>query len=106
MSHELLHAYQFINLELDLTINGKGGMFHDKTDEIAAFERQNLFCAPNQTPVNPYELVNTDNNYKNLPSGPLSFHLFSPMQQAQYKGFNNINGLKYIYTGWQKDYKK
>jgi len=106
ISHELLHAYQFLSGDLDLTVDRKGGMFYDQTDEIAAFKRQNLFVPPGKSGVDPYNTVYTRPEYKGLPSGPKSFHLFSPQQKSQYRNFNNINGLKYIYPGWEKDYKK
>ncbi len=105
ISHELLHAYQFLSGDLDLTVDGKGGMFYDQTDEIAAYQRQNLFVPPGRTGVDPYKTVYTHPDYKGLPSGPRSFNLLTPTQQNQYKILNSINGLKYIYPGWRKDYK-
>jgi RHS repeat-associated protein len=44
LSHELKHAFQFLQKELDLSIDGKGGRAYDLTDEERAFDRQNLFA--------------------------------------------------------------
>ncbi|KPK36496.1 MAG: hypothetical protein AMK70_02055 [Nitrospira bacterium SG8_35_1] len=87
VAHEFKHVDQFINRELDLSPDGKGGLLYDKTDEVAAFKRQNLFG----TPVNPVSFVNE--NYSDRQEGPKSFHLLTPTEQAQYKT------LKYIYHG-------
>ena len=87
VAHEFKHIDQFINLELDLNPNGGGGLLYDKTDEVAAFERQNLFG----TSVDAKTFVNE--NYSNRSEGPKSFHLLTPTEQTQYKT------TKYIYHG-------
>ena len=87
VAHEFKHVDQFINLELDLSPNGGGGLFYDKTDEVAAFRRQNLFG----TSVDAQKFVNE--NYSNRQEGPKSFHLLTPTEQTQYKT------TKYIYHG-------
>jgi RHS repeat-associated protein len=87
VSHEFKHIDQFINLELDLNPNGGGGLLYDKTDEVAAFKRQNLFG----TSVDPVSFV--DENYSTRQEGPKSFHLLTPAEQTQYKT------TKYIYNG-------
>ena len=87
ISHEFKHVDQFINLELDLSPNGGGGLLYDKTDEVAAFERQNLFG----TSVDAQKFV--DENYSTRQEGPKSFHLLTPTEQTQYKT------TKYIYHG-------
>lgn len=92
MSHEFKHANQFINRKLDLTVKGTGGLFYDQTDEIAAFQRQNLFNGPKVS--NPTQFVKT--HYSGVPSGPKSFHLLSPTEKTQYLNINN-NTLKFIF---------
>ncbi len=87
VAHEFKHIDQFINLELDLSPNGGGGLFYDKTDEVAAFRRQNLFG----TSVDAQKFVNE--NYSTRQEGPKSFHLLTPTEQTQYKT------TKYIYHG-------
>ena len=87
VAHEFKHVDQYINLELDLSPNGKGGLFYDKTDEIAAFRRQNFFG----TVVDPVKIVNE--NYSTLRDGPKSFHLLNLTEQTQYKT------TKYLYHG-------
>ncbi|MEZ4826250.1 MAG: RHS repeat-associated core domain-containing protein [Bacteroidia bacterium] len=46
LAHEFTHAAQFLSRELDLSVDGKGGLFYDQTDEFFALERQNLFAPP------------------------------------------------------------
>jgi RHS repeat-associated protein len=86
-AHEFKHVDQFIKLELDFSPNGGGGLLYDKTDEVAAFERQNLFGRT----VNAKMYV--EENYSNRREGPKSFHLLTPTEQTQYKT------TKYIYHG-------
>lgn len=87
VAHEFKHVDQFIHLELDLNPGGGGGLLYEKTDEVAAFERQNLFG----TPVDAKTFVNE--NYSDRREGPKSFHLLTPVEQTQYKT------TKYIYHG-------
>jgi len=90
VAHEFKHVDQFINMELDISPNGvDGGLLYDYTDEIEAFERQNLFGPIVDAQKIVYE------NYSPLirKGGPKSFHLFSPELQSQYKM------SKYIYHG-------
>jgi RHS repeat-associated protein len=87
VAHEFKHVDQFINFMLDLNPNGGGGLLYDKTDEVAAFERQNLFG----TRVDAKTFVNE--NYSDRREGPKSFHLLTPIEQTQYKS------TKYIYHG-------
>ena len=90
MAHEFKHVDQFINGELDFYSRGRyGGLFYDKTDEIAAFRRQNLFGA---VKVDPVSFVNR--HYPNVPNGPKSFHLLSETEKEQYK-----SGSRYIFHG-------
>ena len=102
MSHELLHAHQFLSFDLDLRVSGFGGMFYDKTDEIAAFRRQNLFVPPGKTGVDPIKAVYESPDYKKIPDGPRSFNLLSPLHQSQYLNYINSRGVKYIYPGYKK----
>ncbi len=87
VAHEFKHVDQFINLELDFHPDGGGGLFYDKTDEVAAFKRQNLFGKT----VDPVSFVNE--HYSTRQKGPKSFHQLNPIEQAQYKT------TKYIYHG-------
>ena len=95
IAHEFKHVDQFINKELDFHRNGiVGGILYDKTDEIAAFRRQNHFGTVR---VNPISIVNRD--YAKLPAQSRSFQSpffqsMSAAQQHQYK-----TGGYFIYHG-------
>lgn len=70
MAHEFKHAYQFEVGELDLTSSGFGGQLYDRTDEYAAYSRQNAFYGMGSYGKgillnNAVDHVNTSANYKN-----------------------------------------
>ncbi|MDR1792484.1 MAG: RHS repeat-associated core domain-containing protein [Bacteroidales bacterium] len=72
LSHELLHGYHYLNGELDFDCSGlSGGMFYDKTDEYAAYNRQNLFATDPKQLLNPIRHVNA--NYPRLPNNNVSY---------------------------------
>jgi len=107
ISHELTHANQFLNGDLDQTFDGNGGLIYDITDELAAFNRQNLFVPHGKTGVDMHTVYE---RYSSLKSGPRSFHLYTPQQQTQYRSYNRTAKHKndppaLIYPGWQNDYK-
>ena len=59
IAHELTHAYQLENKQINFTKSGNSGYAYDITDEYEAFERQNLFSEnPNQNVVNIKKFVN------------------------------------------------
>lgn len=73
IAHEFKHAHQFEIGQLDLNINGLSGMLYDKTDEFAAYSRQNAFYGmgsygKGRLLNNVIDFVNTAANYKNRPS--------------------------------------
>jgi hypothetical protein len=110
LAHELTHGFQFLNQEIDFRNNGKPGLLYDQTDEIAAFQRQNLFLPVGQSAVDAYSTVRSSSDYKGLPSGPISFHLYSQGEQGQYRlynkaAFHNGKPPALIYPGWKNDYK-
>ena len=100
IAHELTHASQYLNQELDLKTNGSPGYLYDKQDEIQALERQNLFLpiSPGATPVDSETWVN--DNYGKLKDGPKSFHSLSPARKAQY--IKNVAGGRIKIGGWRK----
>jgi hypothetical protein len=62
----------------------KGSIFYDKTDEMEAFNRQNLFSlgtSSSQT-VDPYHWVYK--YYKGGQTGPKSFNLLTDIEKKQY----------------------
>ena len=79
IAHELLHGYQYLNGDLDFNASGiGGGYFYDQTDEIAAFERQDLFGDR----VNPIEMVNK--HYSKLSKESKSYNKLTPIEKLQY----------------------
>ncbi len=56
-----------------------GGFFYDQSDEVAAFERTNLFGTLVDIPST------ISNSYGTLDKGPKSLHLLTPLQQTQYQ---------------------
>ncbi|MDO8896991.1 MAG: RHS repeat-associated core domain-containing protein [Bacteroidales bacterium] len=104
MAHEFKHADQFLNGELDFRANGSYGMFYDQTDEVAAFERQNLFSGPK---VNPTSFV--ADHYAYLGSTPLSIHSYqykaSLFQNTVEAGYRGVAIPPIIYNGWQRNIK-
>jgi RHS repeat-associated protein len=85
VGHEFKHVDQFINLELDLTLDGKGGLLYDKTDEISAYRRQNFL---GEKEVDPIKTVNDNSSTRR--ERPKSFHLLDPPEQNQYETLNYI----------------
>lgn len=65
---------------MDFERNGiNGGLFYDKTDEIEAYTRQNLFGSYQ---VNPISYVNQVQ--PSLQPGPKSYSLLTPNEQFTY----------------------
>jgi RHS repeat-associated protein len=80
VAHEFKHGHQYLSGDLDFNSTGLGGgLFYDQTDEIAAFERTNLFG----TSVDIPSTIST--SYGTLDKGPKSFHLLTPIEQTQYQ---------------------
>jgi len=80
VAHEFKHGHQYLSGDLDFNSTGVGGgLFYDQTDEIAAFERTNLFG----TSVDIPSTIST--SYGTLDKGPKSFHLLTPIEQTQYQ---------------------
>ena len=94
LSHELLHAYQYLKGDIDLRNDGRGGMLYDQTDEIAAFNRQNLF-------------------YENRTGGGSSIDDVVSFVKAQYPGVSQVRRsyqnlspkVKEQYLNQIRDYK-
>ena len=80
-AHEFKHGHQYLMGDLDFDSSGLyGGLFYDQTDEIAAFERTNLFGT---FQVDIPSTIST--LYSRLDPGPKSFHLLTPEEQTQYQ---------------------
>ena len=84
MAHELLHGYQYLMGDLDFDASGlHGGLFYDKTDEIAAYYRGNLFG----NYVNPTSYVRS--RYSDIDKDkdkdtPQSYNKLTPIEKIQY----------------------
>ena len=79
IAHELCHGYQYLVGDLNFDESGlRGGSFYDQTDEIKAYERQNLFGDF----VDPIEMVNK--RYSNLGKEPKSYNSLSPTDKIKY----------------------
>jgi hypothetical protein len=85
LSHEMKHGYQYHIGNLNFNASGlKGSIFYDKTDEMEAFNRQNLFSlgtSSSQT-VDPCHWVYK--YYKGRQTGPKSFNLLTDIEKKQY----------------------
>ena len=79
IAHELLHGFQYYGGELDFSADGiHGGYLYDKTDEIAAYKRGNLFG----NIANPWLQVRQ--HYNTIPSEHRSYNLLTPIEKIQY----------------------
>ena len=66
IAHELKHGDQFLKRKLNFKLNGSGGYAYDQTDEIEAFQRQNLFAEDLMRDyIDPYRAAS---QYSNRPS--------------------------------------
>ena len=98
MAHELTHAAQYLDQRLDLHRNGGGGVLYDQTDEVEAFERQNLFLESGDSPINAREFA--AKRYSGLPSSSKTYGDLKGSQKLQYNA-SVVRGVFKI-GGWRK----
>ena len=108
IAHELTHIYQFKMGEMDLSRDGKGGLAYDKTDEYAAFGRQNLFSDVGVGAIHEddvIERVNKSDAYKNLSINPKSIYDSSyplaRLHDEQFAGGRYGKHAFFLTTGYQ-----
>ena len=85
VSHELKHAYQVLEGKLGFNKQDGTNLFYDKTDEIEAFRRQNLFT---DSPVDPIGF--TQKNYSPIPDGPKGVQQLSNGQRELLKKRSSV----------------
>lgn len=111
-SHELKHAFQYMNKEIGFDIRpGKViKLAYDINDEIEAFERQGMF---GKTLTK--DEVRNDSRYNKLPNMKSNLtidklqnmHPSYPFYEMkiQNKLYQEHNKVRFLYHGWQDDIK-
>lgn len=94
LAHELTHVGQYLRQELDLMANGTGGILHDRTDEIEAYNRQNLFRPVNSQMTSSEITSLVNNRYGGIPRGPVSLNSMSSTAQRTYRSEISIRKSK------------
>lgn len=100
VAHEFKHADQYLNRKISFDATWmKGGLAYDRTDEIEAFNRQNLFAGES---VSAKTIVSQA--YSNLPKNATNVN--SQIWMHNFSAGKTLGKRpQQYYHGWKSDYR-